>query len=212
MRHQRTSIEGEAPASQQVKSSRGSKVTWSLLVVCFLLAAALIVIYRLSFHVWKTNKCLQTGKAFLKCGEGWEQHGEQCYHFSADKFSWNRGRDECRGRGGDLVKIDSREEQIFLEMRLRDKMMDKEDKFWIGLTDSETEGTWLWVDGSALKTSLSFWSSREPDNWRKEDPDGEDCVRMGERGQGYDLECWFDKSCKLHHRSICEKPAANVCV
>ncbi|XP_047460843.1 CD209 antigen-like protein C isoform X1 [Mugil cephalus] len=236
-------VEGEAPASQPVKPKRGSKVTWALLVVCVLLAAALIVICRLSVDNWRTNKNLQTlmkENEVLKknitesqcktppvvqptcptppvlnepchiCEADWEQHGGQCYYFSTNKSTWNQSRDECRGRGGDLVKIDSREEQIFLEGRLRDKMTEAEDKFWIGLTDSQTEGTWLWVDGSALTTdtSLTFWARQEPDNWtghNNEYPEGQDCARMGERGGAADLKCWFDKSCKVPHKSICEK-------
>ncbi|XP_038580943.1 hepatic lectin-like isoform X1 [Micropterus salmoides] len=143
------------------------------------------------------------------CEEGWEQHGGKCYYFSTNRSSWNNSRDECRQQGGDLVKIDSREEQTFLELKLRDKMNEREDKFWIGLTDSKEEGTWLWADGSPLNTSLSFWSSIEPDNWTYEDPDGEDCARMGEKSGAHDLKCWFDKSCKKPHRSICEKTAKN---
>ncbi|XP_042069105.1 C-type lectin domain family 7 member A-like, partial [Haplochromis burtoni] len=81
-----------------------------------------------------------------KCEEGWEQHGGKCYHFSTSKSSWEQSRDECRAKGGELVKIDSREEQRLLERRLSVVMTEDEDKFWIGLTDSAVEGRWLWAD------------------------------------------------------------------
>ncbi|XP_026203626.1 CD209 antigen-like protein C [Anabas testudineus] len=143
-----------------------------------------------------------------KCEEGWELHGGKCYYFSTNKSTWDQSRDDCRHGGGDLVKIDSREEQSFLERRLKQKMNDDEDKFWIGLTDSKEEDKWLWVDDSPLNTSLTFWISREPDNWpgnNNKVPEGEDCARMGERGGADDLKCWFDRSCKDPHKSICEK-------
>uniref|UniRef100_A0A669BIA1 C-type lectin domain-containing protein n=1 Tax=Oreochromis niloticus TaxID=8128 RepID=A0A669BIA1_ORENI len=154
-----------------------------------------------------------------KCEEGWELHGGKCYYFSISKSSWKQSRDQCRAKGGDLVKIDSREEQTFLERRLRDVMTEAEDKFWIGLTDSAVEGRWVWGDGSPLNERLQFWSGIDPDNWKGhngEHPDGEDCVRMGEKGGADDLKCWFDAFCSKPHRSICEKAAVkgqikNVC-
>uniref|UniRef100_A0A3Q1C0L2 C-type lectin domain-containing protein n=1 Tax=Amphiprion ocellaris TaxID=80972 RepID=A0A3Q1C0L2_AMPOC len=124
-----------------------------------------------------------------KCEAGWEHHGGKCYNFTTNKSSWEESRCFCQSQGGDL-------------RRLKDVMNEAEDKFWIGLTDSEEEGRWLWVDGSPLK----FWNYKEPDNWTGKDPNGEDCVRMGEKVGAPDLKCWFDKSCKVPHKSICEKP------
>ncbi|XP_013763437.1 C-type lectin domain family 4 member C-like [Pundamilia nyererei] len=147
-------------------------------------------------------------QACYKCEEGWEQHGGKCYYFSISKSSWEQSRDECRAKGGELVKIDSREEQTFLVRRLRVVMTEAEDKFWIGLTDSAVEGRCLWVDGSQLNQSLTFWRVKEPDNWNGthgEHPDGEDCVRMGEKSEGGSLEWWFDAFCSKPHRSICKK-------
>uniref|UniRef100_A0A3Q1H6Y4 C-type lectin domain-containing protein n=1 Tax=Anabas testudineus TaxID=64144 RepID=A0A3Q1H6Y4_ANATE len=133
---------------------------------------------------------------YLTCDRGWEQHGGKCYYFSTSGRSWEESRYFCRRRGGDLVKIDSREEQMnFVD-----------DHFWIGLTDVREEGKWLWVDGSPLDTSLTFWSGTEPDDWKDEHPDGEDCASMGEKHGAADLKCWFDRPCNMHQSIICEKP------
>uniref|UniRef100_A0A3B4FJQ5 C-type lectin domain-containing protein n=1 Tax=Pundamilia nyererei TaxID=303518 RepID=A0A3B4FJQ5_9CICH len=115
-----------------------------------------------------------------KCEDGWEQHGGNCYYFSTKSSSWKKSRTECITKGGDLILLQK-----------------KNGKFWIGLTDSAVEGRWLWVDG------LTFWFGDEPNSWPVEDPDGEDCAMMGHNG----IMFWFDYSCKLTLRSICEKAA-----
>ncbi|XP_060915399.1 hepatic lectin-like [Labrus mixtus] len=215
--------DGEVSDTQQHPvSSRGSKVPSekvALLVLSALLAATVVVICQLSLALVRTNERFQTLRddsdavkrntdgSCWKCEDGWERHGEKCYSFSTTKSTWNKSRDECSGGRGDLVKINSTEQQTFLDMRLRDKMTDAEDKFWIGLTDSESEGTWLWADGSPLNPSLVFWSNDEPDNWDGDNPDGEDCVRMGERRGTVEHKSWFDKACEIPHKYICEKPA-----
>uniref|UniRef100_A0A3B3WCM1 C-type lectin domain-containing protein n=1 Tax=Poecilia mexicana TaxID=48701 RepID=A0A3B3WCM1_9TELE len=143
----------------------------------------------------------------LTCEAGWEPHGGNCYYFSTSKSSWTDSRRSCTDLGSDLVKIDSREEQMFLEIRVRDLMENDGENFWIGLTDSKEEGKWLWVDGSPLNKSLSFWMPWEPDNTNITNPGGEDCGGMGKKGGADDLMCWFDQLCGLRRRSICEKPA-----
>uniref|UniRef100_A0A8C6SWE4 C-type lectin domain-containing protein n=1 Tax=Neogobius melanostomus TaxID=47308 RepID=A0A8C6SWE4_9GOBI len=138
-----------------------------------------------------------------QCGEDWELHGIKCYYFSplSAKLPWKESRKMCQKLKGDLVKIESREEQ----------MIDNGDKFWIGLTDSEAEGQWVWTDGSPLNSSLAFWfandDNKEPDNWTVEDPEGEDCARMGEHPFIEGLKWWHDRSCQKKQRSICEKTA-----
>uniref|UniRef100_A0A1A8J317 C-type lectin domain-containing protein n=1 Tax=Nothobranchius kuhntae TaxID=321403 RepID=A0A1A8J317_NOTKU len=213
------SEQGEAAASQHEKPNRKSN-----LLLGALLAAALIIISILAFDKIRTNKTLQTLKEdnkvlseetealrkhisdhfCLKLDRNWEKHGDKCYYFSNLYLPWNESRSFCEDLGADLVKIDSREEQEFLVGKVKAKMEFPEDKFWIGLTDSENESSWIWVDGSPLNTNLTFWSKSEPDNWEQKNPLGEDCVRMGEKG-AEDLKCWFDQSCDAPQKSICEK-------
>ncbi|XP_042081379.1 type-2 ice-structuring protein-like [Haplochromis burtoni] len=147
-----------------------------------------------------------TNDPCYKCEDGWKQHGEKCYFFSTSKSSWNESSTGCSTKGGDLVKIDSKEEQSFLRIAIQQKIESYDDLFWIGLTDSAVEGRWLWVDGSPLNESLTFWFFHdEPNDLTEEDPDGQDCAKMGPM-------YWFAISCKVTHRSICEKPAVALCV
>ncbi|KAJ0003535.1 hypothetical protein NQD34_008633 [Periophthalmus magnuspinnatus] len=152
----------------------------------------------------------------LHCDTDWELNGTKCYYFSSNKLSWSHSKKKCVNMSGHLVKIDSREEQMFLSDRLKRKMREDDDKFWIGLTDSETEDVWKWTDGSSLDPNLTFWfktkQNSEPDNWtghNKENLNGEDCVRMGEKADGFETKCWFDQDCNSSQHYICEKNTAS---
>ncbi|XP_030266567.1 hepatic lectin-like isoform X1 [Sparus aurata] len=223
----------ELPGSQQ-QAAGGSKVTAERVAVVVLLAAAIIAFGYTRYEYHQTTEHLQKlidenaamrknitetrcevmtvqkpcpqppAEPCRKCQEGWEQNGPQCYYFSTDKLIWEKAREKCRRNGAHLVKIESEDEQSFLMQRLRDKMVEDEDMFWIGLTDSVTEGTWLWADGTPLNKSLTFWSEVEPDNWNGENANGEDCVRMGTKSRS-GLKWWSDKSCTAPQKRICEK-------
>uniref|UniRef100_A0A665TM85 C-type lectin domain-containing protein n=1 Tax=Echeneis naucrates TaxID=173247 RepID=A0A665TM85_ECHNA len=156
----------------------------------------------LLFHSRQTLLCCNLFKdeTYPRCEEGWEHNGGKCYLFSTNGSSWEKSRDECKQLGGDLEISSTFPLQGFLAERLRIKY---QGFFWIGLTDSKNESDWLWVDGSPLDKSWTFWRSGEPDNWKKEDPDGENCVRIWEIGESN--KSWGDGSCKTEHKSICEK-------
>ncbi|XP_054599424.2 C-type lectin domain family 4 member E isoform X1 [Nothobranchius furzeri] len=206
---------GEAAAFQHEKPNRKSN-----LLLWALLAAALIIVYRLAFDKIRTNKTLQTLKEenealrkhisdhfCLKLDRNWEKHGDKCYYFSNISLFWKGSRSFCEDLGADLVKIDSREEQEFLVEKVKNFVMDTIlGSFWIGLTDSEVEGNWTWVDGSPLDSRMKFWLEGEPNNAAGRSVSGEDCVAIVKRGVE-DLNTWNDDTCSFAHKSICEKPA-----
>ncbi|KAJ8403579.1 hypothetical protein AAFF_G00349050 [Aldrovandia affinis] len=80
------------------------------------------------------------------CPEGWELSNSKCYYFSTERKSWTASRSDCLKQGADLVIIESEEEQDLISKHTRGGY-----SYWIGLSDSETEGTWLWVDGTPLQ-------------------------------------------------------------
>ncbi|KAK2840187.1 hypothetical protein Q5P01_013927 [Channa striata] len=102
---------------------------------------------------------------------------------------------DCKNREADLVVIDSAEEQKFLSGLITADM-------WIGLTDSEDEGTWKWTDGSPL--TLRYWEKQQPDNFSGDNELGEEnCahIRPGKKTE----ENWNDLPCDTSQHWICEK-------
>uniref|UniRef100_A0A8C9ZG35 C-type lectin domain-containing protein n=1 Tax=Sander lucioperca TaxID=283035 RepID=A0A8C9ZG35_SANLU len=117
---------------------------------------------------------------------GWEYFNGSFYYISSIEKTWQQSRDDCRQKGADLVIINSKEEQDFTRKFKK--------SLWIGLTDSETEGTWKWVDGTPLTTS--YWISGEPN-----DVNDEDCVEIQ---NFYSEKSWNDRRCSLPLNWICE--------
>ncbi|KAL6467007.1 hypothetical protein MHYP_G00248110 [Metynnis hypsauchen] len=103
------------------------------------------------------------------------------YFISTGRKIWTESRQDCRERGADLVIINNKEEQDFIEILRRGQ------RAWIGLTDRETEAAWKWVDGSALTTA--FWGHNEPNNSAGD----EDCVVTGCKSDR--VKNWADFPC-----------------
>ncbi|XP_067437282.1 CD209 antigen-like protein E isoform X2 [Thunnus thynnus] len=117
----------------------------------------------------------------------WKYFSGSFYYISSNMKTWNESRTDCLQRWADLVVVNSEEEQEFINQYRK--------TMWIGLTDSEREGTWKWVDGTPLTTS--FWHSGEPNNTNK----SEDCVETKFR----DKNSWNDAVCGNRNSWICEK-------
>uniref|UniRef100_A0A3B4BYY3 C-type lectin domain-containing protein n=1 Tax=Pygocentrus nattereri TaxID=42514 RepID=A0A3B4BYY3_PYGNA len=115
------------------------------------------------------------------------------YYISTEKKSWTESRKDCKERGADLVIINSREEQLISKAF-------GSSEAWIGLTDTEEEGVWKWVDNSRLTTK--FWWKGEPNDHGG----NEDCAITGYKGAGSErLSTWADYPCNHPVVGICEK-------
>ncbi|XP_061072098.1 CD209 antigen-like protein C isoform X4 [Conger conger] len=134
------------------------------------------------------------------CPQDWKLFSSKCYYFSGEEKSWEDSRSDCLRQGADLVVITSEEEQGFITNRTR------EHPYWIGLTDSKTEGVWLWVD----KTSPQKWF------WRSGEPDDHYWPENETWGKEKDADCavtvpyentWNDTYCYSNAKFVCETGA-----
>uniref|UniRef100_A0A8C5PRN8 C-type lectin domain-containing protein n=1 Tax=Leptobrachium leishanense TaxID=445787 RepID=A0A8C5PRN8_9ANUR len=123
------------------------------------------------------------------CSPGWQYFSMSCYLVSMSAHSWPESVQWCRSEGGHLGVIDSTEEQYFILGLIKRTT-------WIGLSDSDMEGEWRWVDGTPYDKATTFWSFNEPNNaWN------EDCVTMSPSTG------WNDDKCFKSYNSVCEHEA-----
>ncbi|XP_071109495.1 perlucin-like protein [Haliotis cracherodii] len=80
---------------------------------------------------------------------------DKCYDFvTYDDRTWNTAKMSCEGQGGSLAIITDQSTQDFILATIKNVGY-TEKGMWIGLTDSENEGSWKWVKASTA--SYSNW-------------------------------------------------------
>ncbi|XP_047599480.1 C-type lectin domain family 7 member A isoform X3 [Lutra lutra] len=124
------------------------------------------------------------------CPPHWIIHKNSCYLFSTSLTSWNRSKSQCSQLYSNLLKIDSAEE---LEFIVRHLSSQPDNSFWIGLSRHQTEGPWLWEDGSVFSSNLFQIRSTET-----QESSSHKCVWIH-------LSIIYDQLCSVPSYSICEK-------
>ncbi|XP_042330092.1 asialoglycoprotein receptor 1-like isoform X2 [Sceloporus undulatus] len=76
------------------------------------------------------------------CPKDWFSFAGHCYWFSRTEKNWAEAKADCENKDAHLVIITSYLEQQFVAQHTKPR------HFWIGLSYSNTNQKWKWVDGT----------------------------------------------------------------
>ena len=91
---------------------------------------------------------------------------DSCYAYVDDSINWNQAEECCVVWGGHLASIHSNDTNILLNsIRNQDRWA------WIGLSDTATDGVYVWTDGTLY--DYENFAPGEPTG-----PGGESCFHL----------------------------------
>ena len=130
------------------------------------------------------------------CPPGWGNFGlTRCFIHIEELLSWDEAESRCHeiGQSADthLASISN-----YFENKAVQKIS-KSKKVWIGLQDTEVEGTWEWTDKTSV--DYTYFRDGEPNNGQFFF-EVENCVEL----DGYDGR-WNDEQCSSKRSFVCEK-------
>ena len=76
--------------------------------------------------------------------------GDHEYAIIDEPATWHAAQRKCQSMGGHLACVNSAAEQTFLQNLTKSI----QDPAWLGASDEDSEGTWMWVDGTPVTTQF----------------------------------------------------------
>ncbi|XP_068726208.1 uncharacterized protein [Montipora capricornis] len=125
------------------------------------------------------------------CPDNWIYFKGYCYQKVSSCDSWNNGQSRCAALGANLPSVHSQEENVFLQN------LHNGENGWLGLSDINSEGTFVWSDGTRF--DFHYWATNQPNNFRNED-----CVHTLGTLPAHRFK-WNDVSCSSCHKYSCKK-------
>ncbi|CAG2248257.1 unnamed protein product [Mytilus edulis] len=125
-----------------------------------------------------------------ECLNDWISFSNHCYLFVYTKMSWENAQVQCQTGEGYLVKIENSEENTWIKSIIKDWM-------WIGLTDRQTDGHWVWDSDNSTLT-YNDWGPSEPNGGETEN-----CCVFWEAIHA--IWTWNDLPCDRKVGYVCEK-------
>jgi len=111
------------------------------------------------------------------------------YALCFEQLTWEQARSACLERGQDLASIHDLHTFEHLTIALAERA--RVEFAWIGLNDRESEGDFVWTDGTDL--DFEHWGPESPKPWGEQ----EDCVNSAHHG-------WMDVPCDERAGYICK--------
>ncbi|CAL4068040.1 unnamed protein product, partial [Meganyctiphanes norvegica] len=129
------------------------------------------------------------------CPSGFTLTNSQCLSFQTSSATWSNAQLACQRLGGRLAKAkDTSTLATYLQTNYAGQ------NFWMGASDSHSEGEWLWTSGGTVDSGI--WYSGEPNN--AGGGSGEDCMLWW----GSDIYGYIDEPCTESFNYICEADLA----
>ncbi|XP_019631553.1 PREDICTED: uncharacterized protein LOC109475387, partial [Branchiostoma belcheri] len=133
------------------------------------------------------------------CPSGYTAYGAACFKAYSQDKTYSQARKVCAADGALLAMPKDRDVDNFVRELKND--VNKISHFWFGLNDDNSEGEWVWEDGTPhdISTDWNLWQPGEPNG-----NDGENCANY----YGSD---WNDAPCSSAYKFICQLDDALSC-
>eukprot|EP00058_Branchiostoma_floridae_P024333 XP_002609823.1 hypothetical protein BRAFLDRAFT_219540 [Branchiostoma floridae] len=147
---------------------------------------------------------LSSGLPLQPCPDSYSEYNNKCYKLSTEQMTFGEAKAVCQRDGGILAIINAQDTNHLVVKKIR-LPYERTLSYWIGLSDAQEEGTFVWTDGTELTASdYTHWRPGNPDNAVV--GDGEDCVEIR---QELDY-MWNDVDCRKKRHFVCEKGTENT--
>uniref|UniRef100_A0A3Q1GKV4 Type-2 ice-structuring protein-like n=1 Tax=Acanthochromis polyacanthus TaxID=80966 RepID=A0A3Q1GKV4_9TELE len=168
------------------------------LSVCLLLCAVM-TLTRAAAVQEAAAKNNQVAKSHLfkrsaACSGGWSEFNGRCFRYVPKAMKWATAEKNCQALGGHLASVrDATEYSVIQKLILTASY--GHNPTWIGGSDAQQEGTFLWTDGTPFH--YTSWCPGEPNNnmWNQH------CIQMNYGNS----KCWDDQKCWVYLPSVCGK-------
>ncbi|XP_030908399.2 macrophage mannose receptor 1 [Melopsittacus undulatus] len=129
------------------------------------------------------------------CQKGWMKHGFYCYSVGQLPATFSEAKQICEENKGYLVTVRDRYEQAFLTSVIG---LNPAKYFWIGLSDTEEQGTFKWASGDVV--TFTHWNAGMPGR----EPG---CVAMM---TGTSAGLWDVLNCEENNMFLCKQLVEGV--
>ncbi|XP_038588166.1 galactose-specific lectin nattectin-like [Micropterus salmoides] len=131
-------------------------------------------------------------KRSTACSGGWSEFSCRCFHYVPTPMTWAQAEKNCESMGGNLASVHNAEEYHNIQ-RLITSASRENKETWIGGSDAQEEGVWLWSDG----TPFNYRYYGGFDNFQGK----QHCLQIN---YGDDKR-WDDTLCNVRLPSVCAK-------